>query len=157
MRYGEFGVDDIVAYLNQELPGFEPSLLRDDRSEQITLRVLTALKFGAYSTIGAEHLFVPVPRQSYELQHWVDEMVRKTRADMIAKLGLQKQIDEEVKRQIERERKDIEARAHKKAYEEAMATVTRMLAPSVDALRAFVHPEEVFEGDEEVGWDDSGD
>jgi hypothetical protein len=125
MRLEEFTADDIVDYLNQELPGFEPSLIRDTKTQSVTMRVRAALRFGAYAQMGDEFLMFPLPGRGYDLQRHVDEFIRKTRQDMIDKLGLQKEIDKQVQQMLQRERRDIEANAYRKAMDDALVRVAR--------------------------------
>ena len=136
MKNGEFGVDDITDYLNQELPGFEPSIIRNDGTQAITLRVRTRVTFGTYADIGNEHLFVPIYEQSYHLKRHIDELVRKTRQDLIHKLGLQKEIDAEVQRKLNAERQRIENEAYRKAMNDALDRVAKSQEKAREELAA---------------------
>jgi len=140
MRHGEFTVDDVKAYLNQELPGFEPELIRNmgGIDESITLRVRARQTFAAYTTMPDEFLFVPIPQQSYELQRYIDTFVRKTRQDIIQKLGLQKEIDLEVQRKINAERQRIENEAYRKAMNDALSRVAKEQEKAREELAAGI-------------------
>jgi len=165
MKLGEFSADDIVDYLNQELPGFDPKLIRNDHTESLTLRVRTTVQFGAYADLGNE-LLLPIygGGRGYELKREIDEFIRRTRQQTIDKLGLQKQIDGLVQQAIQRERQAIENAAYQKAYQNALSQVAREARDAEDARaarlwNAFMGRDlppksEDFEGDEEEGWDD---
>lgn len=137
MRPGEFEPADIEPYIEQKLPGFKPSLIREPSTDNYTLRVRGHLPFASFETLGQDAFF---PLRSYELQRQIDEFVRTTRENAIKMLGLQEQIDAEVKRQIDRERKDIETKAFKNAYEAALKQVAETFAPtaSIQALLDLV-------------------
>lgn len=139
MNYAEFTINDVEDYLNQQLPGFEPNVLRDERTHGATLRVRSKIQFGAYQTLSDELLF-PL-HGGYQLKAQIDELVRRTRNEMIDKLGLQKEIDAEVQRKLSIERQALEAKAFKEAYEKALATVAKSMAenPSLDAIRVFMN------------------
>lgn len=134
MHLSEFKPDDLTDYLNQELPGFEPSLIRESRTDSVTLRVRSRLSFGAYAEIPAEHLMIPLP--NYEIRNTIDQFIRKTRQDMIHKLGLQKEIDLEVKRQVERERQRIENEAYRKAMNDALDRTVKAQEEAREKLAA---------------------
>lgn len=133
-----FGPDDIVDYLNQELPGFEPKLIREPGTGAFQLRVRSSVRFAAYADI-SDTLVMHI-HGGWGLRNHVDEFVRRTRQDAIDKLGLQKEIDAQVQRNVQRERAAIEAKAFKDAYEKAMQTVASSIAqsPSLDAIRVFL-------------------
>ena len=135
MRLEEFKPDDVVAYLNQELPGFEPSIVSDSfGTDSMTLKVRAVQVFAAYAALGNEVLMFPLP--NYHLQRAVDEFIRKTRLDMIHKLGLQKQIDAEVQQSLQRERQNIENAAYQRAYRDALSQVAREARDAEDARAA---------------------
>lgn len=138
MKIDNFDPDDAVAYLNQELPGFEPSLIRDS-PDTITLRVRTNVQFAAYHT-AAREVLCPVPQswgsRPYGLQRWVDELIHKTRRDVIEKLGLQKEIDAEVQRKLNAERQRIENEAYRKAMNDALDRVAESQEKAREKLAA---------------------
>jgi hypothetical protein len=134
MKIGEFGPDDVVDYLNQELPGFEPQLSRNEGTRTMTLRVRSRLVFGAYMEIPEDYFYMPL--QSYEMKRVIDESIRKTRQDMIQKLGLQKQIDDEVQTALHRERAALERRAYEKATQDILASFAKEQAESQAKLAA---------------------
>lgn len=139
MNRNNFGVDDIVSYLNQELPGFEPSIVSDERTEATLLRVKTAIKFGSYGHIYEPAIEIPLP--GYQLLERVDALVRETRQGVIKSLGLQKEIDAEVKRRVDRERRDIEEKAYKKAMDDALQQIARSagLTPAIESIQFFLN------------------
>jgi hypothetical protein len=134
MKIGEFTPDDIVDYLNQELPGFEPQLQRDSHTQMTVLRVRARLAFAGYADIPDDHLFVPVP--NWELKRTIEDFIRKTRRDMIEKLGLQKQIDDEVQTALHRERAVLERKAYEKATQDILANFAKSQAETQARLAA---------------------
>lgn len=156
---GEFTPDDIVAYLNQELPGFEPELIRSDGpfTSSTTLRVRARVAFASYATVEDRIIFQVAAGggTNYELQRTVDEWIRKTRRELIEKMGLQKQIDDEVKQQLSREiariRQEEFAKAYAAALREAAAGAAEAqgrLLENITALVTGKQPTEAFDPDD---------
>lgn len=139
IQFGEFNVDDIVDYLNQELPGFEPSVTREPSRHEITLRVRSQLRFASYVSV-SDHLIFALHDRSYGngLKAAIEEFIRKTRQDMIQKLGLQKEIDLEVQRKINAERQRIENEAYRKAMDDALARVAKEQERAREELAAGI-------------------
>lgn len=139
----QFSQEDIVAYLNQELPGFEPSLTGQDRLYGgAVLHVRTMQAFAAYTVVPTEasHLSLAVP--DFGVQQWVDSLIQKTRLDLIDKLGLQKQINEEVQRRLQIERAALEKRAFEEAYQKAMRDALKPMSVRFVDLGAVPPPED---------------
>lgn len=136
--FAEFGPDDIVAYLNQKLPGFEPSIINDPGLNGLTIRVRTNVPFAAYQSSTND---LRIPLSPYGMKGTLDELILKTRQDVIQRLGLQEEIDAEVKRAIDRERRDIEEKSYKRAMDDALRKVVSDLVPkpSLDAVLHFIN------------------
>jgi hypothetical protein len=89
-------VAQIIARLNEELPGFDArvSSVRDD--EMFVLQVRTQFTFANQAQIDR----YPLQDDPAHVEVFVDELIRQTRLAAIEKLGLQKQIDAEVAEQV---------------------------------------------------------
>lgn len=142
MNTGHFTVDDIAPYLNQKLPGFEPVVFADGGTDVYKLRVKSSIEFAAYQNISRESVFY-VHGRGGGLQEAIDELIQTTRREVIQKLGLQEEIDAEVKRTIDRERRQIEEQAYKKAMDDALKKIARELVPgpSLEAVLTFINGE----------------
>lgn len=140
MLSGQFTIDDVESYLNQKLPGFEPRILTDGSRNTHQLRVKTSISFASYAGLSDEAFF-PLSPSGRHLQPMIDQFIRDTRQNAIRALGLQEEIDAEVKRTLDRERRGIEERAYRRAMEDAMKKIVNDLIPqpSIDAVLHFIH------------------
>lgn len=138
MKMDEFSIHDVVPYLEQALPGFAPRLIDSSFGDKgVTLSVKAMQAFGAYATVSPELMFpLRAGGRGYELQRQVDEFIRRTRADMIQKLGLQQEIDKQVQQSLQRERQNIENAAYQRAYKDALSQVAREARDAEDERAA---------------------
>ena len=139
MNRNTFSPDDIVPYLNQKLPGFEPSIIEDSRTQAAILRVKSHITFASFGTFYEPAIEIPIP--GYQLLERVDALVRETRQGAIKSLGLQKEIDAEVKRRVDRERREIEEKAYRKAMDDALKQVAQAagLTPAIESIQFFLN------------------
>jgi hypothetical protein len=84
-------VGQIIARLNEELPGFDARITSHD-DERVVMAVRTHFVFANQVSIER----YPLADDPEAAGYFVDELIRKTRLGAIEKLGLQKQIDAEV-------------------------------------------------------------
>lgn len=111
---------DLVEYLQQELPGFEFTMVDVAQVPGMqTLRAQTRLTLGIEADINPVHF--PVPQWDHAQLMFAREIVEKARADASAKTGLNKvweQMQTELRHRYEAEFRRVQTEAEHRIQQE---------------------------------------
>lgn len=124
--------DAVAETLRRELPGFENQILIEERTFMLTLEVRGPVWFGGREDID-HHLTFPLATNEHNevYQQHIEELIRQTRADAINRLGLDKEIDQQVEEKTRKAVAEAKAKWEQEAYERGFNAAYTMAARAV--------------------------